>query len=147
MFGRGHLSGAPSLAKIRRLCMDAADAAGVHDGHVAVEFVDEQRIIELNDAHRGTPSATDVLSFPIDGAEPLVAASPATGGPVAANAGDGGAGTVMRELGDIVICPAHTSDLSEAIVHGMLHLLGMDHEVDHGEMLALQRRLLQQAGR
>ena len=47
-----------------------------------------------------------------------------------------------RELGDIVISPEHTSDLREAIVHGTLHLVGMDHETDAGEMLALQAELL-----
>ena len=47
-----------------------------------------------------------------------------------------------RELGDIVICPQHTVDLREAIVHGALHLAGMDHETDDGEMLALQRELM-----
>ena len=46
-----------------------------------------------------------------------------------------------RELGDIVICPEHTADLREAIVHGTLHLVGMDHETDDGEMLALQAEL------
>ena len=45
-----------------------------------------------------------------------------------------------RELGDVVICPEHTADLREAIVHGVLHLTGMDHETDDGEMLALQAR-------
>ncbi len=47
-----------------------------------------------------------------------------------------------RELGDIVICPEHTTDLREAVVHGTLHLTGMDHEVDDGEMLALQSELM-----
>ena len=47
-----------------------------------------------------------------------------------------------RELGDIVICPEHTTDLREAVVHGTLHLTGMDHEVDDGEMLALQAELM-----
>ena len=47
---------------------------------------------------------------------------------------------VPRELGDVVICPEHTLDVREAVVHGMLHLLGMDHEHDDGEMLALQDR-------
>ncbi len=47
-----------------------------------------------------------------------------------------------RELGDIVICPEHTADLREAIVHGALHLVGMDHETDEGEMLALQAEIL-----
>ena len=43
-----------------------------------------------------------------------------------------------RELGDVVICPEHTEDLTEAVVHGVLHLCGYDHETDDGEMLALQ---------
>jgi probable rRNA maturation factor len=50
-----------------------------------------------------------------------------------------------RELGDILICPEHTADLREAIVHGALHLIGMDHETDDGEMLALQAELLRGA--
>ncbi len=42
----------------------------------------------------------------------------------------------------MVICPAHTEDLLEAVVHGVLHLTGMDHESDAGEMLALQDELM-----
>jgi probable rRNA maturation factor len=45
-------------------------------------------------------------------------------------------------LGDVVICPEHTTDLEEAVVHGVLHLCGHDHEADAGEMLALQARVL-----
>jgi probable rRNA maturation factor len=114
---------APLQAEIERLVAIALASAGVYDGHVAIEFVGEARIAELNAAHRGKTEPTDVLSFPIDGNEALA---------------DG----VPRELGDIVICPPHTADLREAIVHGTLHLTGMDHESDDGEMLALQRELL-----
>jgi probable rRNA maturation factor len=99
----------------------ALAGAGVRDGHVAVHYVDEQRIAQLNAEHRALDEPTDVLSFPIDGAG-------ATPGP--------------RELGDIVICADHTSDLREAIVHGALHLVGMDHETDDGEMLARQAEIL-----
>jgi hypothetical protein len=53
-----------------------------------------------------------------------------------------GAASGPRELGDVVICPAHTEDLLEAVVHGMLHLTGMDHEADEGEMLALQAEIM-----
>jgi probable rRNA maturation factor len=123
----------PSISEVRRLCRKAAASVGIRDGHVAVEFVDGERITQLNAAHRALAEPTDVLSFPIDGVEAL-----APGGPLR----DPAAGLVMRELGDVVICPAQTSDLREAIVHGMLHLLGMDHESDDGEMLRLQRRLL-----
>jgi probable rRNA maturation factor len=122
--GAGGGESLPPLAEIHRLCALAADSAGVHDGHVAVEFVDERRITQLNAEHRSLAEPTDVLSFPIDGAEP------SRGG---------------RELGDVVICLAHTADVREAVVHGVLHLLGMDHETDDGQMLRLQRELL--AGR
>jgi probable rRNA maturation factor len=111
----------PTPERVRVLCALAADATGVKDGHIAIEFVDERRIAALNGRHRGRHSPTDVLSFPIDGTGP-----PA--GP--------------RELGDVLICLEHTEDVHEAIVHGVLHLLGMDHETDEGEMLALQRELL-----
>jgi probable rRNA maturation factor len=98
----------------------AAASAGVAEGHVAVEFVDADRIAELNERHRGKPGPTDVLSFPID--------EDTAHGP--------------RELGDVVICPEHTEDMVEAVVHGVLHLCGYDHETDAGEMVALQRRVL-----
>jgi probable rRNA maturation factor len=98
----------------------AAASAGIADGHVAVEFVDAERIAELNERWRGKAGPTDVLSFPIDEEGPIVG---------------------LRELGDVVICPEHTSDLLEAIVHGVLHLTGMDHETDAGEMLALQAEI------
>jgi probable rRNA maturation factor len=114
---------------VEELCMLAFSSAGIEDGHVAVAFVDEQTIQTLNRDHRGRDAPTDVLSFPIDGID-----------------GEGRAGVdsngAPRELGDVVICPPCTEDLSEAVVHGALHLTGMDHEVDDGEMLALQAELL-----
>ncbi len=110
-----------SCEEIERLCVAAVATAGVGGGHLAVEFVSPERIAELNEAHRGKQGPTDVLSFPIDGVSPL----------------DG-----PRELGDIVICPEHARDMREAVVHGALHLVGMDHETDGGEMLALQAELL-----
>ncbi|HXE43612.1 MAG TPA: rRNA maturation RNase YbeY [Conexibacter sp.] len=115
---------------VEELCVLAFSSAGIEDGHVAVAFVDEQTIQTLNRDHRGRDATTDVLSFPIDGVE-------ADGDP--ARAESNGA---PRELGDVVVCPPCTEDLSEAIVHGALHLAGMDHEVDDGEMLALQAELL-----
>ena len=125
VFGEDLAPDSPPLAEVRRLCDLAAGSRGVAEAHVALEYVTSARIAALNERHRGKAEPTDVLSFPIDGIEPLA------DGPGA-----------QRELGDIVICPAHTADLHEAIVHGMLHLLGMDHETDSGEMLALQSDLL-----
>jgi probable rRNA maturation factor len=130
LIGAAPAGGAPGASEVEELCRRAADSRGVHDGHVAIEWVGERRIAELNARHRGKDEPTDVLSFPIDGVKDIDRDQPG----------------VPRELGDIVICPAQTVDLREAIIHGMLHLLGMDHETDDGEMLALQDRLLAEQG-
>jgi|SRR5919198_315174 probable rRNA maturation factor len=115
------IGSALEAGEVRRACELAAGAAGVREGHVAVEFVGSERIVALNREFRGREGPTDVLSFPVD---------------------ETGAAHGERELGDVVICPAHTEDLLEAVVHGVLHLTGMDHETDGGEMLALQDELM-----
>jgi probable rRNA maturation factor len=95
----------------------------VEDGHLAVQLVGEREIRTLNREHRNIDRPTDVLSFPVD---------------------EGGPSAGPRELGDVVICPEHTEDLIEAVVHGVLHLCGYDHEHDDGQMLELQRRVLEE---
>ena len=107
--------------ELRPAVAAALAAAGVDDGHLALDFAGAERMRELNRAHRGVDAPTDVLAFPVDGAGP--AAGP-------------------RELGDVVICPEHTTDLTEAAVHGVLHLCGYDHETDEGEMLEVQARVI-----
>jgi probable rRNA maturation factor len=109
--------------ELRASALAALAAGDLVDGHVAVELVSAERIRQLNRSHRGIDEPTDVLAFPVDGAA-------ATAGP--------------RELGDVVICPEHTANLGEAVVHGILHLAGYDHETDGGEMLALQARVLEE---
>jgi probable rRNA maturation factor len=109
-------------AELRSAAKAALEACGVSDGHLSVQLVDANRIQQLNRDHRGFDRPTDVLSFPVDGAGP-------TTGP--------------RELGDVVICPDHTEDLEEAVVHGVLHLAGHDHETDNGQMLSLQDDVMQ----
>jgi probable rRNA maturation factor len=141
VFGARLAPGAPSQQEIGRLCSLAAARMGIEHAHVAIEFVGPERIAQLNAEHRDRPAPTDVLSFPIDGVEDM--GGPPQKGRARAPAEE----QVPRELGDIVICPEHTIDLGEAIVHGMLHLLGLDHETDDGEMLALQDELLVEAGR
>ena len=112
-------------ADLRDAVAAALAAAGVDEGHLAVELVDERRIRELNREHRGKDAPTDVLAFPIDGLDPIA-------GP--------------RELGDVAICPVHCSGVTEAAVHGVLHLCGYDHETDEGEMLELQAEVLEGMG-
>jgi len=103
-------------AEVRDAVTAALEAAGVSDGHLSVELVDAEAIRALNREHRGRDEPTDVLAFPVDGADQVA-------GP--------------RELGDVVICPSQAADLDEAAVHGVLHLCGFDHDADEGQMRAL----------
>ena len=119
MTRRADLSDVP--AELRAAIAATMDAAGVSDGHLSVQLVSASRMHELNRRHRGRDEPTDVLSFPID-------AAGAVAGP--------------RELGDVMVCAEHASDVIEATVHGVLHLCGYDHEADAGEMLAIQATVM-----
>jgi len=117
---------------------------GVKAGHAAIEIVGEGRIHELNREHRGKDKPTDVLSFPVDGEQVAV-----TGPPPERIAG-------ALEYGDVVICPevaatdapthagTYEDEMALLVVHGLLHLLGMDHALsgDRVEMQARERELL-----
>ena len=84
-------------------------AEGLGDGELGLAFVAPAEMRTLKSAHLGIDEATDVLSFPIDGRDPLPAGVP-------------------RALGDVVLCPQVVGDKWRApLVHGLLHLLGYDH--------------------
>lgn len=96
---------------------------GAGECHLAVVEVNREQMAELNREHRGMEGPTDVLSFPID---------PEEGGPG------------PRELGDVFVCREECEDFDEAVVHGVLHLLGFDHETDQGEMLEVQAEIMEE---
>lgn len=104
-------------ARLRPAVVATLERADAGTCHLGVVEVDRDRMRDLNREHRGLDRPTDVLSFPID-----------------PEAGDPG----PRELGDVFLCEEECEDLEEATVHGVLHLLGYDHETDNGEMLAIQ---------
>ena len=82
---------------------------GVPEGELGIAFVGEDEMRGLKREHLGIDEATDVLSFPIDGADPLPEGEP-------------------RALGDVVLCPRVIGDEWRwPLVHGLLHLLGHDH--------------------
>jgi probable rRNA maturation factor len=84
-------------------------AEGLGDGELGLAFVDPEEMRRLKREHLGVDEATDVLSFPIDGKDPVREGVP-------------------RALGDVVICPQVVGEQWRApLVHGLLHLLGYDH--------------------
>jgi rRNA maturation RNase YbeY len=109
------------------------------NGAVDVAFLPVETMAELNERYRGVAGATDVLSYP-GGVE-----------------GDGWPEPpdvdLAPFLGDVLICPAvaqrHSredglalgKEILHLLVHGTLHLLGYDHEVDEGEMQAREESL------
>jgi probable rRNA maturation factor len=91
------------------LARDVLTAEGVDEGELGLSFVPPAEIRGLKREHLGVDEATDVLSFPIDGKDPVPAGVP-------------------RALGDVVLCPQVVGEQWRApLVHGLLHLLGYDH--------------------
>ena len=123
---RGGADTGPLVARLVWAC----GRLGVERATMGLMLVGADEMAALNGRGRGLPEPTDVLAFPVDGPE----------------ARDWTAEGPPPELGDVVICPDAASDALETLaVHGLLHLLGYDHETDGGEMLALQDRLVGEA--
>lgn len=111
-------------------------AEGVEPGcELNLTFVDSDEMAELNSQHMGKDGPTDVLSFPLDD-DPDVTFE---GQP--------------RLLGDVLICPAVVAkqapgspdeEMALMVVHGVLHILGMDHQEpdEEIEMKAAEQRHL-----
>lgn len=136
------LRGAAS-AQQRRMIAQAAQAAladqTIAKGELAIALVDRDRMQQLNRAFAGTDRPTDVLSFPDGSIDPQ---------------------TGQLYLGDVVIClpiameqaaeAGHSpdSELAVLVVHGVLHLLGHDHQLpaDKQRMWEAQRRILAELG-
>jgi probable rRNA maturation factor len=124
---------ARSVERLVQAVLDDLAVEGACSLSVCIVGDDEMR--RLNREHRGLDEVTDVLSFPVDGLDPLPP-------------------DMERELGDVVIGIAQArrqaaeagvpdvEELTSLVVHGVLHLAGFDHETDAGEMFERQDRLL-----
>jgi probable rRNA maturation factor len=113
---------------------------GLGQRNFNVCFVSDEDISRMNSVYRGQASPTDVLSFPWEG--------DGESGPEELSVGE-----FRNFLGDIVISVAAAERNAKAeghsteeevrilILHGVLHLLGYDHEIDQGEMKSLELSL------
>lgn len=145
---------AVAVAALVDVVLAAEGAAGAE---VGVTFVGERRMRDLNREHRGRDEVTDVLAFPLEdageGEAPPGAGDAGEGRGATGPARDDGA--PPRLLGDVVVCTRQALrqaraaglppavELAVLLVHGTLHLLGYDHEVDAGAMALRQTELLE----
>jgi probable rRNA maturation factor len=123
-------------AGVARLARAVLDRTGRSEATLAVTFIRDRAMRELNRTYRNIDAPTDVLSFAYnEGAEP---------GEPAAD---------PEHLGDVVISTETAEryarklgldfarEIEHLVIHGALHLAGYDHETDKGEMNRLERRL------
>ena len=144
-----------AVARWAELSRKVLVARGVKgETEVSLLFVDEDAIAALNEQFLGRSGPTDVLSFPIEDEPDRSGRSPDEGG-TGPGSGEPDSGR-LRLLGDVVICPAVAArnavehevsledELALLVVHGLLHLLGLDHEDDAEaeRMEALEQELL-----
>ena len=142
------------VARWAGLARQVLAARGVKgETEVSLLFVDEDAMAALNEQFLGTTGPTDVLSFPIEDEPGPTGRSPDFGGSGPGTSPEQGTLTL---LGDVVICPEvaarnaaeHGVSLEDEVallvVHGLLHLLGMDHgeEAEAERMEALEQQLL-----
>lgn len=117
--------------RLRHIVEATLRATGARGGSVSFAFVDDATMSDYHGRFVDLPETTDVLSFPVETLPP----------------------DAERELGDVVICTdqavrqaaaagrSYRRELEVLALHGLLHLLGFDHERDDGEMQDLEERL------
>lgn len=139
------------------------DQLGLHDSEVAVCLVGDREMARLNEKYRGKKGPTDVLSFPAKphrriARGPRLSRKKSGGGQRGAGVRRGDLRKEHAYLGDIAIAPetarryakkdgrSLASELRVLILHGVLHLLGYDHETDTGQMDRLEQKLRRRFG-
>jgi probable rRNA maturation factor len=133
-----------ALPPLEEFLSRVRDALGLAQTDVTICLVSDAEIARMNEAYRKKKGSTDVLSFPaVERRKPVALRRRASGTYL----------KVEKYLGDIAISPATArryakkngrrlpSELRILILHGVLHLLGYDHETDSGEMTRIENRL------
>ncbi len=141
------------IEKLETILLLTGEMEGIIEGEVALSFVDDEAIRELNKSYRGLDKVTDVLSFALtenDSDEPTIVF----------NSEDWEEAPDGVLLGDIIISIPRALAQSEEyghslereiaflFVHGFLHLIGYDHQDEEAEqvMIAKQEQILSQIG-
>jgi probable rRNA maturation factor len=143
-----------SISRLEKFLAAAQKRLGVPRSSLTVALVSDAEITRWNRSYRGKNKPTDVLSFPVE--DDAAAKSKAPRRRLAARVGKPGAGD--EYLGDIAIAPrvarknaaafgrSFDAEMRILILHGILHLMGYDHETDTGQMERRENRLRRELG-
>jgi len=142
------------IEQLNRFLASAQKRLRVPGGALTVALVTDAEMKRWNRAFRGKNRPTDVLSFPVDDCPKAKSKSP--------RRSRRGKQTALRSaglyLGDIAIAPAvaranavrfgrtFPDEMRILILHGILHLMGYDHETDKGQMDRRENRLRRELG-
>ncbi|GDX27808.1 hypothetical protein LBMAG13_02320 [Actinomycetes bacterium] len=141
------------LSRWRLLSLATLTEEGIRGGvELSVMFIDEQAMADLNSQYMGKSGPTDVLAFPIDATELVISQGP---GAITHSPSQSQYDTsdIPLLLGDVLICPsvAHAQSATHAgtyddelallLVHGILHILGHDHEIEVDAQIMRNREL------
>jgi probable rRNA maturation factor len=144
-------------ARWQLLAQRVLDAEGIRgDAELSLLFVNEATIAELNERFMGIAEPTDVLAFPLEDDAATSGRWP-DNGPTGPSGHRDDTGEPPLLLGDVVVCPTvaaanapthagtYDDELALLVVHGILHVLGMDHgdPEEEAEMQAKERSLLE----
>ena len=162
VFAADEQSGRPvDVMGLARLAEAVLVEEGVRgDSELSLRFVDEPTIADLNLRFLGGEGPTDVLAFPIDGGEVIEGGRFPDAGSTGPDRPPPEATEVPLLLGDVLVCPVvaernapthagtYEDELALLVVHGVLHVLGMDHadEAETAVMQARERELLARHG-
>jgi probable rRNA maturation factor len=136
-----------AVGPLEEFLQNIREEIGLGPECVAVRLIGDAEMARLNETYRKKKGSTDVLSFPVA----ADSARPGTLEQQVRNAGG-------KFLGDIAISPKVArrnakalgrqlpQELKVLILHGVLHLLGYDHETDRGEMGRIEWRLRRKLG-
>jgi probable rRNA maturation factor len=141
------------LVRWQQLATEVLLAEGVRGlAELSLLFISELEMAELNESYMGKVGPTDVLAFPIDAAE-IEIVVPAARGNRAPDRSPPDPGDMPLLLGDVVVCPAVAArqapdhagtvddELALLVVHGVLHVLGHDHDVPDATVAMRAREL------
>jgi len=140
VYVRASSEDSPRRDRLRYFCLEALAVMGIDDWEVSLLLCGDAEMSELNRRYRSVNGPTDVLAFRQDDGARLTAAAPHPAGDIVISLD-----TLRRNAARYGVSPE--TELRRLVVHGLLHLSGMEHDADGGAMIERQEQILVHLGK